>query len=464
VTASSRVLAGDTGASPWQPLSPDEAASLIVDGLQPGFHAAPTSAEAVVLALRQAHRDGLAVAPRGGGTRLGLGNVPRRYDLALALDAVRGIVEYRPHDLVAVVLAGTPLTVLQEEFARHGQWLALDPPCAPASTLGGVLATNASGPHRFRYGTARDLVLGMQVAYAEGILARSGARVVKSVAGYDLHKLHVGALGTLGVIVEVAVRLHPLPASRRVLLCPVADMGVATQVVDALMRRPLALGAIEYLNAAAAHRLATLAGITLPGHDLLLFFCEGHPRAVARQADEVTHAAQQRSLTVDVLSEGEPAVALARAVAQLGTDRTGTNTVLKLTVPPGSTLLALEELAGILQRASAPSHDHASHWTGPLATETDPALTPMELHAHAGSGVVHAVATLPEPLIAPLVARARAAAGVRRGHLVVTSCPPLAKRGLDVWGPAGAPALMRGLKAALDPHQILNPGRFAEGL
>jgi glycolate oxidase FAD binding subunit len=460
VTAAARPTTGDAGATPWQSLSPDLAAALAVDGMQPRFHVAPASPEAVAQALLEAHKAGFAVSIRGGGTHLGLGNAPRRCDLVLALDGLRGVVEYRPRDLVAVVLAGTPLSLLQEEFARHEQWLALDPPSTPASTLGGILATNASGPHRFRHGTARDLVLGMQVAYAEGMLARSGARVVKSVAGYDLHKMHVGALGTLGVIVEVAVRLHPLPASRRVLLCPAPSSGMAAQLVAALMRRPLALGAIEYLNAAATRRLSALTGITLPGQDLLLVFCEGHARAIARQADEVAQVARRLGSAAAPCADDDAVASLAQAVAELGTARTAADSVLKLTVPPGSTMSALEELADLLQDATHGLYQQTSYPNG-QATEAMPAI---EVHAHAGSGVVHAVAALPEAAIAPLVGRGRAAARARRGHLIVTACPPQVKRGLDVWGPVSAAALVRGLKAALDPGNMLNPGRFAEGL
>jgi glycolate oxidase FAD binding subunit len=437
----------------------------------PRFYAAPTSPEEVASVLRQAHPAGLAVVPRGGGTHGALGNLPRRADLALSLGAMSGIVEYRPHDLVAVALAGTPLALLQEEFGKHEQWLALDPPCTPESTLGGVLATNASGPHRLRYGTARDLVLGMQVAYADGTLARSGAKVVKSVAGYDLHKMHVGALGTLGVIVEVAVRLHPLPMSRRAVLCPVPDASTATQVVGTLIRRPLALGAIEYLNAAAAQRLSTDTGISLPTSDMLLVFCEGHASAVARQADEVFQAARQLSIMAEVLVDGDSVAALLRAVAQLCTVRTAADTVLKLTVPLGGTLLALEELSGLVRATMAGSDARVSSQNGRRrggrgrgGAKRDLSPPGIELHAHAGSGVVYAVAVVLEGDLAPLVAQARAAAQAQRGHLVVASCPPRAKRGLDVWGPVSAPSLVRGLKAALDPHNILNPGRFAEGL
>ncbi len=192
--ANTQRVPGDIAETTWSTPADDQAWKLAVDGRLPRLHAAPASAEELAGILHAAQAEALAVCPRGAGSKVTLGNPPRRYDLALETSALAGIVEYRPDDLVAVALAGTRLADAQAAFAAHGQWLALDPPYAGQTTLGGTLAANASGPHRLRYGTAKDLVLGMRVAYSDGTLARSGARVVKNVAGYDIHKAHVGAL------------------------------------------------------------------------------------------------------------------------------------------------------------------------------------------------------------------------------------------------------------------------------
>jgi glycolate oxidase FAD binding subunit len=461
----------------------EQAEQLAVDGMAPRLWARPDSPEALAAILRAAHGEGLAVLPRGGGTKSALGNWPRRYDLALQLDGLQGVLEYRPDDLVLVAFAGTTLAELQGCVAAHGQWLALDPPhCAaggfvreaatvpgppgahtrkrvpgastlveapahsPAvsphaarATLGGVLATNASGPHRLRYGTGRDLVLGMRVAYADGTLARSGAKVVKSVAGYDVHKLHVGALGTLGVIVEVALRLHPLPAARSLLAISAREAGELGRVVDMLIRGPIGLGALEALNAAAVRRLNEKKGGSLPEQPLLLALCEGLPRVVARQADEVARAAH--GMAVDEVATGEAAAGLLGEVAELRVPRHG-ESALKISIPSGDTGSTLAELEATLGAAGR-----------------QPAVL-----AHAGSGVIHALCIPEGDGLAVLVRELRARLGARRGHLVVESCPPGAKQGLDVWGQVAAPRLMRELKSALDARATLNPGRFVEGL
>ncbi|MGH7412855.1 MAG: FAD-binding oxidoreductase, partial [Candidatus Rokuibacteriota bacterium] len=190
-------------------------ARYAVDGLIPSVVVRPGSVEEVsrVVALCAAER--LAVMPRGAGTSLALGNPPRRLDVGLDLSRLGAVQDYVPDDLVATVEAGATLDELAAQFGPRGQMLALDPPGGGRRSVGGVLATHASGPLRFRYGTGRDLLLGARFVQADGTVTWGGAKVVKSVTGYDVPKLLVGSLGTLGVLVEAALRLHPMsPASR----------------------------------------------------------------------------------------------------------------------------------------------------------------------------------------------------------------------------------------------------------
>jgi glycolate oxidase FAD binding subunit len=426
---------------PWSPVDNATAESFTVDGRRPAFHVAPSTADDMAEVLRAATSADLAVVPYGAGSKQSLGNPPRRYDLALDTRRLSGIIEYRPDDLVVVALAGTPLARLQGEATTHGQWFALDPTHASVATLGGTLATGASGPHRLRYGTSRDLVLGMCVAYADGTLAWAGAKVVKSVAGYDLHKAHVGALGTLGVIVEVALRLHPLPRVRRTLVCAGAGVDALAALVADLAHRPLGLAALELLNAAAARRLL---GADAPGSHgyALLILCEGDGALVARQADVASRAAGVRGLRTDEVAADGRAAALAARLADLPMPPHAEAIVLKITVPPGDTCIALERVVAVL----------ASH---------DPNV---EAHAHAASGVIQVVLPRPPRDGAGVIGSLRDMAHVWGGRLVVLACPPAFKASVDMWGPVQAARLMRGLKAAFDPTGMLNPGRFVERL
>jgi glycolate oxidase FAD binding subunit len=171
---------------------------------------APGSAADLAAALGEATAGGLKVRLRGAATKLHWA-ADAEADLELATTGLDEIVEHNAGDLTAVLGAGVPLARAQARFRESGQMLALDPPDAGGATIGGVVAANDSGPLRARYGGARDLVVGMRVALADGTVAKSGGKVIKNVAGYDLGKLFTGSHGTLGAILEVAVRLHPLP-------------------------------------------------------------------------------------------------------------------------------------------------------------------------------------------------------------------------------------------------------------
>ncbi|HVD00167.1 MAG TPA: FAD-binding protein [Candidatus Dormibacteraeota bacterium] len=185
----------------------------MVDGLGAATTSRPASAEELAAALGEAAAAGLAVIPVGGGRALGMGDPPERFDLALETSGMDRLVDYSPADLTVTVEAGMPLEALQAELARAGQFLPLDPFGGPGHTVGGLLASGWSGPLRLRYGTARDYLVGLRVALPDGRLARSGGRVVKNVSGYDLNKLHLGALGSLGVIVEASFKVYPKPLS-----------------------------------------------------------------------------------------------------------------------------------------------------------------------------------------------------------------------------------------------------------
>jgi glycolate oxidase FAD binding subunit len=174
---------------------------------------APRTGEEAAAIVGRCCAEGLTIRARGGGTKLGWGTPAEDPDVELSTASLHELLEHNEGDLTAVLQAGVPLAAAQKRFAQAGQMLALDPPLGQddAATIGGVLATADSGPLRHRYGAPRDLVLGMTVVLSDGTLARSGGQVIKNVAGYDIAKLFSGSFGTLGLIVQVAVRLHPLP-------------------------------------------------------------------------------------------------------------------------------------------------------------------------------------------------------------------------------------------------------------
>jgi glycolate oxidase FAD binding subunit len=182
----------------------------LVDGLRPELVLRPTSACELATELSEAACRRASVIPVGGGRALGMGDPPISFDVALRTDALAAVIEYRPDDFSVTVEAGIRLDDLRPKLAAHGQFVALDPFGGPGHSVGGVLASGLGGPLRLGCGPLRDQLLGLRVALPDGTLPRSGSRVLKNVAGYDVHKLHIGAMGCLGVIVEVTLRTWPL--------------------------------------------------------------------------------------------------------------------------------------------------------------------------------------------------------------------------------------------------------------
>ncbi len=259
-----------------------------VAGVQPRIVAAPASTGEASALLRAAADLGLAVVPRGTGSRLDWGSPPERCDLIIETMRLDQVVEHAAGDLVATVQAGVRLDRLAEVLGAAGQRLALDPPALPGAaggaggTVGGVLATGAAGPLRLRYGTPRDLLIGITVIRADGAVAKSGGKVVKNVAGYDLGKLFAGSRGTLGLITQATFRLHPVPAETAYVTADCAAAVDACQVIAVALDSPASpvaaeidwpassdpvrvCVALEGDSAGVAGRAIALAGLL--GHD-----------------------------------------------------------------------------------------------------------------------------------------------------------------------------------------------------
>jgi glycolate oxidase FAD binding subunit len=381
-----------------------------VDGVAPGLVARPTSTEQVSEVLRAAAAHRLTVVPRGRGTKLSLGRPPASADLVLDVSALDQVLDHAAGDLIVAAQAGTRLTDVQRALAGSRQRLALDE-TAPGASIGGTLAANTSGPRRQVTGTARDLLSGISVVRADGVVAKAGGRVVKNVAGYDLGKLMIGSFGTLAVITEALFRLHPLPDLQRWVTVPVEDADRAHDLVHAVV----------------------------------------HSQAVATAVEVDWPAGGAGS--VSVLLEGKPAGVEGR-----------TRTVQGLL--GGTSTTADEEPAGW---SSYPwgAGDTALKLTFVLSGLRDVLAAAREVGAgvrgSAGTGVLHA--SLPDADAAPqAVERLRAVCARHQGTTVVLDGPAAVKEAVDLWGPVPALDLMRRVKDRFDPDHRLSPGRFVGGI
>jgi glycolate oxidase FAD binding subunit len=412
---------------------PPALAAHAVDGRQPRWIVRPGSFQDVSRVLALAHAEDLAVAPRGSGSSLGLGNPPRRLDLVLDLSRLGAITEYVPEDMVASVEAGVSLSALARRVGAHGQMLALDPIGGQGRSIGGVLATGANGPLRYRYGAGRDLLLGVRFVQADGTITWGGAKVVKSVTGYDVPKLLVGSLGTLGVIAGATLRLHPVPSARGSWLCAQRSLASAGSFLSALLDSSIEPDRVVLLNGRAALALGQAGEVPA-----VLVSIGSVEEAVRSQGEALTRLAAPHSARIERISE-DSWDRLAAALAE-----------------PLSLSLSGEP-------------KRLAYWTGELEQRAHRLGVTASVVAEAGSGVLQcglggdiAGAVSAAELVQPL----RDALASEGGSLVVERAPHEIKGALDVWGPVDRQslALMERIKLEFDGRGILNPGRFVGGL
>jgi glycolate oxidase FAD binding subunit len=444
-----------------RPAGPDDA----VDGVLARYVASPAGLDEASAVLRAAAADGLATVPRGAGTRLAWGSPPTRCDLVIDTRLMNRVLEHAAGDLVVRVQAGLGLDQLGRVLGEAGQRLALDPPAAATTgnaqetgTVGGMLATGAAGPLRFRYGTPRDLLIGITVVRADGTVASSGGKVVKNVAGYDLGKLFAGSYGTLGLIGEAAFRLHPRPGATSYVTADGADAAGAYAAIAAAAGSPLAPSAAEIDRPARAGPVRV--GILL----------EGDPDGVAERAERMaTLLGGSPSVSAEppgwwgrgaaaasdgtVLRIGFWAAALARvigaidaAAAAVGLDPAVSGSaaagVIYAAVAEDADPAAVAEFVRTLRSALADDPQAGAPVTGSGGAPVS------------GAGGAYAPAELPAAAMGPAA----------RASVVVQRAPATVRAATDLWGPVPALGLMRAVKDQFDPGHLMAPGRFVGGI
>lgn len=422
-----------------------EARALAVDGVAPRYVTAPRSVDELASVLREATERRWAVAPRGGGSKTGRGNPPRALDVVIEMGGLAGLVEYTPADMTVTVRAGTRLADLQRELAANGQALALDPPFAARATIGGILATNDSGPRRLGYGTARDVVIGTRVAAMDGRVTRAGGNVVKNVTGYDLNKLYIGSLGTLTVLAEVSFKLHPLPGAARTVTAVFRDTADAMKAVSRLLRSPLGPLALALTDADPGALTPDSGALTPETGSPWRLYVEftGTASALARKTgDALEFCREAGAQDVVLLDEGEePWEVWREHPTTYGLPR---GLRLKLVVP-------VTAVAGLIDAARAGAREAG------IAGRVLSFASNGIIYAYYGGGTTQAQDGLVREL--------RRHAGAVGGALVVEESSLALKGIIDVWGdaPSGF-GVMKRLKETYDPLGLLNPGRYMGGL
>ena len=436
-------------------------ATYEIDRKLPAAAVRPATSEEVAEIVKFAAAEKLALVPTGKRTKLGIGYAPSRYDLALDMTRLNKVIAYDPGDLTLSVEAGVPLAKLAQVLAEHRQFLPLPVPFVNRTTIGGLIASGVDSPLRQFYGTARDFLLGMEYVTGEGVATKSGGRVVKNVTGYDIHKLMIGALGTLGVITRVNFKTFPMPLATRGFIARFATAENALDMRQRIAQSALTPLTVEILSPRVAELFASDAATryeraAMPANVIsntewaLTTGYAGNEAVLERYAKDLQRIARESGATgVSILAENlSPAWARKREFIPIALASSPATTIVKMSVLPmrmTDTLASAQKTAernnllwaamarglGIIYFAILPS-DHTEECRQRVATAT--------------STIQQACAKL-------------------AGHATIPWAPAEWKTTLQIWGPPRPDfAQMQKVKSVFDPQKILSPGRFSEDL
>lgn len=429
---------------------PSELSAYAVDGVIPKATARPGTAQEIAELVKFAAAENLAVIPTGARTKLGIGMTPARYDLAIDMTRLDRVISYDPGDLTLSVEPGIPLARLAQTLAEHNQFLPLDVPFYERATVGGTLSSGVDSPLRQLYGTPRDFVLGIEFVTGEGVLAKSGGRVVKNVTGYDLHKLFLGAIGSLGIITRVNFKTFPLPSATATFVASFSTMQAAANFNSLIHKSPLRCQAIEILSPSAVTLLSESAlsfadgslnsfivVVRIAGNEAVLSRCEQDLRTMAGSSAAslrgFTRLANEQHLWIAIREfpsarQSNPAAALFKASC------------------------LRSDFAAFFDDISALAQQHSMKIS----------------HMFHGCGICYLWMESPPDSSNNLATACqeflrRAATSGRSASFV--SCALEFKRQLNIWGPPREDfPLMQQVKRAFDPRNIFAPGRFVGGL
>jgi glycolate dehydrogenase FAD-binding subunit len=424
-----------------------------VDGVIPKAAARTGTAQEISELVKFAAAENLALIPTGARSKLGIGMPPARYDLAIDMTRLDRVISYDPGDLTLSVEPGIPLARLAAILAEHNQFLPLDVPFFERATVGGTLASGVDSPLRHAYGTARDFVLGMEFVTGDGSLAKSGGRVVKNVTGYDLHKLMLGAIGSLGVITRVNFKTFPLPSNTATFVAAFASSDAAAKFNLVVHKSPLRCQAVEILSPTAvasmnANRVPGVFGgdssnqfvavVTVAGNDAVIARCERDLRSLAQSAS----GSRCEFTRIEDLQQKQLWAAIREFPATLQAQPEAA--IIKVSCLPSDFGAFFDESAVAAKK----------HYT-------------EIAHVFHGCGTCYCLLFSPQNSPSHLAACCkelldRSARAARNASIFW--CGPKLKREVNVWGPPREDfSLMQRVKQAFDPHSIFAPGRFVGG-
>tara|TARA_B100001123_G_scaffold179346_1_gene205502 strand:+ start:8232 stop:9566 length:1335 start_codon:yes stop_codon:yes gene_type:complete len=422
----------------------NDVAKYCVDGVEPQIGVSPISVDEIVTVVKTASEESLGIVPFGGGTRICLGNpLSGSYGIALNMRSMNRIVTHNAGDLTATVESGITLKELSDVLYDHGQFLALDAPLLSKATIGGTLAAGAIGPLKWQFGSPRDLVVGMQVVQSHGKLVKSGGRVVKNVSGYDMARLHIGGLGSLGVITEVSFKLSPLPQVQKNLVITFKQLEHSiSSGLDIANTEIMPLSMMSFdrtVNHTAGLGLSTSEGY-------LAIRLGGRPRTLNRQLQECIKICENYEAVEFLELDEQATYTFWRLLVDYKWESEVENPIARISVAPDQIYPMIKNM--LVQ--DKPDF---------LSFLTEPGY---------GSMIVHwsdeGYDDFEEAVIISME-KSRDMAVNLGGHFIIERAPENIKSNLDPWGKVGGSIeIMRRMKQEYDPANIFNVGRFVGGI
>ncbi|MXV77080.1 FAD-binding oxidoreductase [Candidatus Poribacteria bacterium] len=419
-------IVGDAGILP-----DDQVTGYTVDDILPKVVIVPADKSEMQDVLRIASERNVSVIPAGSGSKLSIGNVVPEIGIVMSTKRLNKVIEYEPADLTVTVESGIRLSDLQKELAVHRQYLPLNPPYADNCTIGGIVATNSSGPLRLQHGTARNLVLGLHVMLANGTVVKSGGKVVKNVAGYDLNKLYIGSYGTLGIITEVSLKLSPIPPHETIFSAQYDTIQKAIHDGLSIVSSQVLPSYVVLMTECAVNGLSEQDPTLFVGFG-------GEAGTVSWQLDSTQSQMEQNGAKSVHIIEGESQDRIGHEIQEYSAaDKVCNRIIIRVN-------LKRTDLSKFAEAAHELTSDMMFHLGNGVAYLRLPVTNGDDFETTVGS-----ISKLRQQVIG------------MKGNLTIESAPPELKQHLDIWGPVGNTLdLMKHIKTKFDSKRILNAGRF----
>ncbi|MDC3425667.1 FAD-binding oxidoreductase [Aquibacillus sp. 3ASR75-11] len=402
----------------------------------------PKSEAEIASILKYANENGKNISVMGGGTKRGYGGLVETADILLSLSDYKGIIEHTVGDMTLTVRPGTTFKEIQDYLAEHDQKVSLDPAWPEYATIGGIIAANESGPKRLGYGSARDVVIGMKVVYPNGTIIRTGAKVVKNVAGYDMNKLFIGSMGTLGVVSEVTVKLRPVPKHESLVLLsfPKGNMEEIRSFVIDLLDAPMEPTSLELLSPALSNRLINRA------HYTLAISFEDVEKSVHYQENFINNSEHNAEVSILRQKETQAFWDEFYTIRPNGTElitNNETEAALKIGIVNLDVLKVIKE-AHVLQDANN---------------------LVIQAHGGLGHGLCQVILKGASDDVVAAIKQLRYFVVQLGGYVTITHLPLSLRQQIDVWGEQPSYFfLLKQMKSKIDPNNVLNHKRFVGGI